>query len=184
MTHKEIDKILSAPNLRTEKGVRDRAIFELLYGCGIRVSELVSLRKQDVSLEAGFIKCLGKGSKERIVPLGKMAKEALQHYLTRAQKNVLAQGERLFGGQKLKGRITRQFVWTLVKSYAKKAGITKKITPHTFRHSYATHLLEGGADLRVVQELLGHADIATTQIYTHVSKDRLKAVYNQFHPRA
>ncbi len=189
LTHKEMEAILKAPNVRTDSGARGRAMLELLYGCGVRVSELVNLKKQDVNLEAGFLKCTGKGNKERIVPLGRMAKEAVQSYLNRIGNNSKAGNSRdcsvyIFASRKKGERITRQLVWTLVKKYAKEARITKRITPHSFRHSYATHLLEGGADLRVVQELLGHADIATTQIYTHVSKDRLKSVYNQFHPRA
>lgn len=183
LTQQEVEKILQAPNMRTLLGVRDRAILELLYGCGVRVSELVQLEKDDVNLEAGFLKCIGKGSKERIVPIGKMAKEAVERYLALDGK-VLREGKnRIFISKKRGEKITRQSVWRRVKFYAKKAGISKRITPHTFRHSYATHLLEGGADLRVLQELLGHADISTTQIYTHISKDRLKSIHAQFHPR-
>ena len=184
LTQREVEAILKVPNRHTLGGSRDRAILELLYGCGMRVSELVNLRREDVHLEAGFLKCTGKGSKERIVPLGRFAKGAVHSYLQRVKNTKRGTGEQLFISRKKREKITRQFVWSLVKRYAKKARIAKKITPHTFRHSYATHLLEGGADLRVVQELLGHADISTTQIYTHVSKDRLKSVYNQFHPRA
>jgi len=184
LTRKEVEAILNAPNLRTIVGVRDRAIFELLYGCGIRVSELVNLKQQDVNLEVGFLKCIGKGGKERIVPVGKMAREALAAYVKRVRNVKKSSGDQLFVSRKHREKITRQLVWSLVKTYAKRARIFKKITPHTFRHSYATHLLEGGADLRVVQELLGHADISTTQIYTHITKDRLKSVYSQFHPRA
>lgn len=184
LTRKEVEGILKAPNARTLRGSRDRAVLELLYGCGIRVSELVGLKKDDVNLEAGFLKCVGKGGKERIVPLGRMAKEAVESYLNRLRKDRKGQSEQLFPSRKKRDRITRQSVWMLVKSYARQARIAKKITPHTFRHSYATHLLEGGADLRVVQELLGHADISTTQIYTHVSRDRLKSVHSQYHPRA
>ena len=188
LTQKEVESILKAPNARTVTGARDRAILELLYGCGIRVSELVNLKKDDVNLEAGFLKCTGKGDKERIVPLGRIAKEAVESYLNRVRKDSTVGASHalplLFVSRKKKEKITRQFVWSLVKTYARRARISKTITPHTFRHSYATHLLEGGADLRVVQELLGHADISTTQIYTHVSKDRLKSVYSQFHPRA
>ncbi|MBI4387704.1 MAG: tyrosine recombinase XerD, partial [Candidatus Omnitrophica bacterium] len=184
LTSQEVEKILAAPNARTDDGSRDRAILELLYGCGIRVSELVNLKKENVNLEAGFLKCIGKGNKERVVPLGKMAKEAIESYLNRAAKSNKKESDQLFPSRKKKDQVSRQLIWSLIKKYAKKARIGKNITPHTFRHSYATHLLEGGADLRVVQELLGHADISTTQIYTHVSKDRLKAVYSQFHPRA
>ena len=184
LTSQEVEKILRAPNARTDEGSRDRAILELLYGCGIRVSELVSLKKENVNLEAGFLKCIGKGSKERVVPLGRMAKGALESYLNRVDRSDKKESTQLFPSRKKKDQVTRQLIWFLIKKYAKKVRIGKCVTPHTFRHSYATHLLEGGADLRVVQELLGHADISTTQIYTHVSKDRLKSVYNQFHPRA
>ncbi len=184
LTQKEVDSILKAPNLRTEEGKRDQAILEFLYSSGVRVSELSNLKRQDVNLESGFLKCFGKGGKERIVPLGSKAKEAIQFYLKVLEDKKSTGGEPLFLGKGQKAKMTRQAIWAIVKKYAKLARISKKITPHTFRHSFATHLLEGGADLRVVQELLGHADISTTQIYTHVSKDRLKSVHHQFHPRA
>jgi len=184
LTQKEMDAILKSPNLRTNEGLRDKAILELLYSSGVRVSELANLKRQDINLESGFLKCLGKGGKERVVPLGGKAKEAIEHYLKGAEGARASGNEPLFIGKNQKEKMTRQAIWMLVKRYAKLARISKKITPHTFRHSFATHLLEGGADLRVVQELLGHSDISTTQIYTHVSKDRLKSVHHQFHPRA
>ncbi len=183
LTSKEMETILKAPDPREKTGVRDRAILELLYATGLRVSELVDLKLENLNLESGFLKCRGKGNKERLVLLGRSAKEALQKYLdkVRLSKNNEPQ---VFLGLKRAGHLSRQAVWQLIHKYAQHARIRKTITPHTFRHSFATHLLEGGADLRVVQELLGHADISTTQIYTHISKDRLKSVYSQFHPRA
>ena len=183
LTIKEMELILGAPNTRNPTGVRDRAILELLYATGIRVSELVGLKTQDVNLESGFLKCFGKGGKERIVPLGRAAKEFVERYL---EKRKLQNGksEALFlGSKRAAERLSRQAVWQMIKKYAKEARIKKEITPHTFRHSFATHLLERGADLRVVQELLGHADISTTQIYTHISRDHLKSVHHKYHPR-
>ncbi len=185
LTVKEMETILKMPDLKTPIGIRDRAILELLYATGVRVSELVNLKLQDLNLDSGFLKCFGKGGKERIVPLGRTAIEFIKRYLNKARSSQKDKSEILFlGSKKASGRLSRQAVWQMIKAYAVKARIKKKITPHTFRHSFATHLLEGGADLRIVQELLGHADIATTQIYTHVSRDHLKSVHNQFHPRA
>ena len=184
LTLKEMETILSAPNTRNPAGIRDRAILELLYATGIRVSELVGLKTQDVNLESGFLKCYGKGGKERIVPLGRTAKEFVERYLEKRRLRN-EKSEALFLGSKQAGeRLSRQAVWQMIKKYTKQVRIRKEITPHTFRHSFATHLLERGADLRVVQELLGHADIATTQIYTHISRDHLKSVHHRYHPRA
>jgi len=184
LTVKEVETVLDAPNTRREAGLRDRAILELLYASGIRVSELVGLKTQDVNLESGFLKCFGKGGKERIVPIGRRAAEYVTRYLDKRKAGNGTKNEALFRGSKRAGdKLSRQAVWQMIKRYARQARIRKDITPHTFRHSFATHLLERGADLRVVQELLGHADISTTQIYTHVSKDRLKSVHHQFHPR-
>ncbi|MBI4372162.1 MAG: site-specific tyrosine recombinase XerD [Candidatus Omnitrophica bacterium] len=184
LTIKETEAILNVPNTRNETGVRDRAILELLYATGLRVSELVGLKLEDLNTESGFLKCLGKGGKERIVPMGRSAREFVNRYLKRRRLQN-AKSDVVFQGSKRAGeRLSRQAVWQMIKKYAKLARIKKEITPHTFRHSFATHLLERGADLRVVQELLGHADIATTQIYTHVSRDHLKSVHHQFHPRA
>ncbi|MBI1977860.1 MAG: site-specific tyrosine recombinase XerD [Candidatus Omnitrophica bacterium] len=183
LTMKEMEAMLDAPNTRNLTGLRDRAILELLYATGVRVSELVGLKTQDVNLESGFLKCFGKGGKERIVPVGRTATGFVKRYLSK-RKTRNGRDEMLFLGSRHAGaKISRQAVWQIIKRYARLARIKKKITPHTFRHSFATHLLERGADLRVVQELLGHADIATTQIYTHVSRDRLKSVHQRFHPR-
>lgn len=182
LTSREMDAILALPFPKKGTGARDRAILECLYATGMRVSEIASLEAQAVNLESGFLKCRGKGSKERLVPLGSKARDAVRQYLEKVRPRQKPVTGHLFIGRSGRG-MTRQNLWQLIKKYARLAGITKRITPHTFRHSFATHLLENGADLRVVQELLGHADIATTQIYTHVSRDRLKSVHTQFHPR-
>lgn len=182
----EVDALLSIPNLNTPFGVRDKAMLELLYATGMRVSELMNLNLDDVHLTMGFIRCFGKGSKERIVPIGRMAAEAVEAYLTQARPLLVKKQKdepALFVNHHGK-RLTRQGFWKILKKLALEAKIEKELTPHTLRHSFATHLLENGADLRAVQEMLGHADISTTQIYTHVTKTRLKDVYNQFHPRA
>lgn len=182
----EVDTLLNTPDLTTTLGLRDKAMLELMYATDMRVSELVNLNINDVHLSLGFVRCLGKGNKERIIPIGKMATEALKEYLEKARPKLINQKNKtdsLFmnhHGQ----RLSRQGFWKILKQMAVKAGIEKELTPHTLRHSFATHLLENGADLRSVQELLGHSDISTTQIYTHVTKTRLKDVYNQFHPRA
>lgn len=181
---KEVEQLLKAPNTRTKYGLRDKALLEVIYAAGLRVSELVNLNVSDINMDVGFLKCTGKGSKERIVPLGRQAIFSLKNYLKKTRA--------VFMNDLLKGNVfltqqgkpfTRQGVWKLIKNYTKIAGIKKDITPHTLRHSFATHLLSNGADLRIVQELLGHADISTTQIYTHVDKARLKAIHKKFHPR-
>lgn len=182
LTLQEMKKILQMPQVKRPSGIRDQAFLELLYASGMRVSEATGLRLEDVNLESAFAKCRGKGGKERIVPLGKVAIESLRQYLEKV-RSKLPPSEFIFIGPR-GNPLTRQRVWQLIRKYAREAGIQKRITPHTFRHSFATHLLERGADLRVVQELLGHADIATTQIYTHVSRDHLKSVHARFHPRA
>jgi integrase/recombinase XerD len=160
-------------------------MLELLYATGIRVSELTALDLEHVSLSGGFVRCFGKGAKERIVPAGDMALRCLNTYLRHGRSKLCGskQTTALFVNR-YGNRLTRQGFWKIVKGYALKAGIKKEITPHIFRHSFATHLLENGADLRAVQEMLGHADIGTTQIYTHLTKQRLKEVYNSSHPRA
>ncbi len=181
----EVEKIISAPDIKKRKGLRDRAILELLYATGIRVSECADLKVGDVDFNIGFIKCKGKGSKERLVPLGKTAEHFLRRYLEEVRPKIL-QGKNinyLFISQ-YRGRLSRQSIWKIIKFYVKKARIKKTVTPHTFRHSFATHLLEGGADLRSVQEMLGHSNIATTQIYTHIDRNRLKKIHLKFHPRA
>lgn len=180
LTLAEMEKILRVPQPKNASGIRDQALLELFYATGMRVSEVATLRREDVNLESAFLKCRGKGEKERIVPLGQVAIDALKAYLKIKDKNT---DGFVFCNGKGKKPLTRQRIWQLVRKYARLAGIQKRITPHTFRHSFATHLLEGGADLRIVQELLGHADIATTQIYTHVSRDHLKSIHSRFHPR-
>ncbi|MBI3306362.1 MAG: site-specific tyrosine recombinase XerD [Candidatus Omnitrophica bacterium] len=182
LTRLEIDSIFKLPLSKDPAGIRDRAIVECLYGAGLRVSEIVNLTLDRVDLENAFIRSLGKGDKERIVPIGKKAIGACKEYLGRVRAKMKAKTDHFFIGKNGRG-LTRQYIWQMIKKVAKQAGIQKDITPHTFRHSYATHLLEGGADLRMVQELLGHSDISTTQIYTHVSRDRLKSVHAKFHPR-
>jgi integrase/recombinase XerD len=181
----EVDLLLQAPQVSTAFGQRDSAMLELLYATGIRVSEMVSLNLDDVHLQMGFIKCMGKGSKERIIPLGGVAIKAVEQYL-QFGRGPLSKKKRttaLFLNHH-GNAISRQGFWKIIKKYTKEAGIQKEITPHTLRHSFATHLLENGADLRSVQEMLGHADISTTQIYTHVTKTRLRDVYAKSHPRA
>jgi integrase/recombinase XerD len=182
LTSPEMESILKMPDAKTPVGIRDLALLECLYATGMRVSEITELTLENVYLDNQFIKCRGKGDKERLVPLGSVAVTACQTYLTRVRSKQKTKAHNLFLGHRGEG-LTRQFVWQMIKKYARLAGITKEITPHTFRHSFATHLLERGADLRVVQELLGHSDISTTQIYTHVSGNRLKSVHAKFHPR-
>jgi len=184
LTGEDIAQIIRQVKEEKPLGLRDRAMLEILYATGLRVSELVNLSVHDIDLEVGYLRTKGKGSKERIVPMGRAAIQALREYL-QGPRHALAlrtRGETLFLGRRGRG-ITRQGFWKLLRRYAAAAGIRKKISPHTLRHSFATHLLEGGADLRSVQSMLGHADIATTQIYTHVSRDHLKQQHQKFHPR-
>jgi len=183
---KEVEKLLDTPKLTNPFGYRDKAMLELLYATGIRVSEMINLNLADVHLTMGFIRCYGKGNKERIVPIGRTATEALMEYIEKARSKLISAKQptdALFVNHHGK-RISRQGFWKNLKKIALEANIQNELTPHTLRHSFATHLLENGADLRAVQEMLGHADISTTQIYTHVTKTRLKDVYKQFHPRA
>jgi integrase/recombinase XerD len=177
----EVDRLLAAPDLSTPRGLRDRAMIEVLYATGLRVSELVGLRVDGVNLDAGFVRCLGKGSKERIVPLGDSACSAVGDYLKRARGPHAS--ELLFLSEK-GDPLTRFDFWHSLKEHSARAGIRKNISPHVLRHSFATHLLERGADLRAVQMMLGHANISTTQIYTHVIRERLKEIYKTCHPRA
>ncbi|MED3725208.1 site-specific tyrosine recombinase XerD [Priestia filamentosa] len=182
----EVEALLTAPDESTPFGKREKAMLELLYATGIRVTELMNLNVEDVHMTMGFVRCIGKGDKERIVPMGKMASEALQKYIEESRPKLLKRNQKeeaLFLNHHGR-RLTRQGFWKILKKLALSAQIEKELTPHTLRHSFATHLLENGADLRAVQEMLGHADISTTQIYTHVTKKRLKDVYNEFHPRA
>jgi integrase/recombinase XerD len=185
LTVKEVESLLNGPELHHPFGIRDKAMLELLYATGIRVSELVSLNVSDVNLNMGFLKCFGKGKKERMVPIGQFAIDHLANYIERSRMYIKrnANEEALFLNYHGK-RLTRQGFWKIIKKYSELAHINKEITPHTLRHSFATHLLENGADLRSVQEMLGHSDISTTQIYTHVTRTRIKEVYAKAHPRA
>jgi len=180
----EVRLLLSTPDVKTPAGSRDAAMIELLYAAGLRVSELINLKLQDVNLEAGFVRVFGKGSKERVVPIGLFAKQRIDDYLKTARPLILKNipSRYLFVARAGKP-MTRQGFWKLIKRYALKAGFNKKITPHSLRHSFASHLLEGGADLRAVQLMLGHVDISTTQIYTHVAREHLKKIHEKFHPR-
>jgi integrase/recombinase XerD len=184
MSTVEVEDLLKRPDVSKAMGVRDRAMLELLYATGLRVSELVGLSVNDVNLEVGYLRTKGKGSKERIVPIGAAAARALRSYLDGPRRDfgATSSASTLFLGRSGK-KISRQGFWKILRKYAREAGIKKKITPHTLRHSFATHLLEHGADLRSVQIMLGHADIATTQIYTQVSREHLKELHQKFHPR-
>ncbi len=184
LTEDEVERLLEQPNVLMPLGLRDRTMLEVLYATGLRVSELVTLTFEQVNMRQGLIRCIGKGNKERLVPLGEIALDYLQRYIVESRP-VLLKGnvnEDLFPTQRGKA-MTRQAFWYLIKKYAKQAGIEKDLSPHTLRHAFATHLLNHGADLRVVQLLLGHSDLSTTQIYTHVAKERLKSLHAQHHPR-
>lgn len=181
----EVDKLLELCNVMLPLGLRDRAMLELMYGTGLRVSELLSLQIDDINFTAGFLRCLGKGRKERIIPVNNSSIMWVERYLGHARYTLLkGQQERSLFLNAHGRPLTRQGFFKLLGQYAEKSGIPKEITPHTLRHSFATHLLENGADLRAVQEMLGHSDISTTQIYTHVTKIHLREVYQQCHPRA
>ena len=180
----EVTTMLEAPDKRSLLGPRDRAVLELMYATGMRVSEVVELVLQNFNMDMGFIRCVGKGGKERIIPVGKEAKLALSRYLEKSRPKLSrrSQDRHLFLSR-LGRKISRQSFWKMLKKYARLAHINKRITPHTLRHSFATHLLERGADLRSIQEMLGHADISTTQVYTHIDKARLKGIHKKYHPR-
>ena len=180
----DVRLLLSIPDTNTPAGSRDAAMIELLYAAGLRVSELINLKLQDVNMEAGFVRVFGKGSKERVVPIGLFAKKKIDDYLKTARPLILKNiASRYLFVARAGKPMTRQGFWKLIKRYALKAGFNKKITPHSLRHSFASHLLEGGADLRAVQLMLGHVDISTTQIYTHVAREHLKKIHEKFHPR-
>ncbi|WP_066637499.1 site-specific tyrosine recombinase XerD [Desulfolucanica intricata] len=185
LTPAEVETLLAQPRSSTPAGVRDKAMLELLYATGIRVSELVDLNIEDINTKNEFIRCFGKGSKERIVPLGSVAAQLVEEYLLRGRVKLVKTQQTMALFLNHHGRrLTRQGFWKIIKKYARQGNIEKPITPHTLRHSFATHLLENGADLRSVQEMLGHADISTTQIYTHLTNARLRDVYSKSHPRA
>lgn len=181
----EIEKLLQSIDVTTTLGYRDRTMLEITYGAGLRVSELLSLKTEDINLELGFIRCYGKGNKERIIPIGEIALDFLNIYLEnirpKIQKNI--KNKELFLNSRGKS-MSRQGFFKILLNYGNKAGIKKHLSPHTLRHSFATHLLENGADLRSVQEMLGHSDISTTEIYTHLSMKQIKKVYDKTHPRA
>ena len=184
LTVDEVTRILSQPDPSGRNGLRDCAILEMLYGTGMRISELLNLRLSAVYDEIGFIKVVGKGNKERLVPYGQYAHQAVDKYLTEIREKIrgTTQSDILFLSNRNQ-KLSRVGVWKIIKKYAARSGIAKTVTPHTFRHSFATHMIEGGADLRTVQELLGHASITTTQIYTQVDKEYLLSVHREYHPR-
>ena len=184
LTMSEVDLLLNQPDEKDIRGIRDKAMLELLYATGLRVSELVTLKIKDLNLEDGFLLCMGKGGKERIVPIGDSATRTIRRYLDEARPLFLKQPNNFLFLTRRGSPFTRQGLWKLLKSYAKKADLDVKISPHVLRHSFATHLLERGADLRSVQLMLGHSQITTTQVYTHVSRQHLRRVYEKFHPRA
>lgn len=185
LSQMEIEAMIKAAQGKGWQQIRDYAILELFYASGMRVSELAGLKCGDMNMDVGYVRCVGKGSKERIIPVGKSAREAVRHYLDEIRaKMVKSDGSDHLFISRLGRKLSRQSMWKLIKFYARKASIKKVIKPHTLRHSFATHLLERGADLRSVQEMLGHSDISTTQIYTHVDRERLRHVHKKFHPRA
>ena len=185
LSHDQVNKLLDAPLPADRHCQRDKAMLETLYATGCRASEVIGLKMSDLHLSSGFCKCVGKGNKQRIVPLGRIAINALEAYLAKQRLSLIQSSPDTTwvfvsrGGKKL----GREMLWILVKKYVKRAGLNSKVSPHTLRHSFATHLLAGGADLRTVQELLGHSSIRTTQQYTHVDRDRLRAIHKKFHPR-
>ena len=188
LTHEDVDKLLKGPDLNSKLGLRDKAMLEILYASGLRVSELVSLKISQLNLEVGYLRTLGKGSKERIVPIGTLAKRAVENYLLNSRRALISsrkdgrKADELFLTRRGLG-MTRQGFWKILKGYVAKVNIKASVSPHILRHAFATHLLERGADLRSVQQMLGHSDISTTQIYTHILGKRMLKVYQKFHPR-
>lgn len=181
----EVENILTQPNTNDKFGLRDKAMLELFYACGTRVSELINIKINDLFFDEEIIRVFGKGSKERLIPIGSSAIKWIREYLTRSRPLLMkkSKSENYVFLNTRGSKLSRMGIWKIIDYYVKQAGITKAVHPHTFRHSFATHLLEGGADLRAVQEMLGHADISTTQIYTHIDRDYIKQVHKQFHPR-
>jgi integrase/recombinase XerD len=185
LTLEEVDRLLAAPDGATPLGARDAAMIELLYATGLRVSELVTLRIRDLNPEGGYLRCVGKGNKERLVPMGRKATQRVRAYVETARPRLLAgrAEARLFLNSR-GGAMTRQAIWKILGHYGRTIGLRGRLSPHVLRHSFATHLLERGADLRSVQMMLGHADISTTQVYTHINRERLRRIYREYHPRA
>jgi integrase/recombinase XerD len=180
----DVDKLLAVPDASTPRGLRDKAMIETLYATGMRVSELIAVRPNDLHLDEGYLTCVGKGDKERIVPLGQEAADWVRKYVREGRPRLAKRGSPwLFVNARDGGALSRVGFWKLLKEYGIKAGVTREVSPHVLRHSFATHLLERGADLRSIQMMLGHSDLSTTQIYTHVLEARLRAVYDKFHPR-
>jgi integrase/recombinase XerD len=181
----EVDRLLDAPDTSQPRGIRDRALIELLYATGLRVSEMVSLRQQDLNLESGYLTCTGKGRKQRLVPIGDEASAWLRRYIKESRPALLGKrsSPRLFVNARGGSALTRVGFWKILKAHGRQAGLPRTLSPHVLRHSFATHLLERGADLRAIQMMLGHSDLSTTQIYTHILDARLRAVYDKFHPR-
>lgn len=184
LTVDEVTHLILQPDERDPQGLRDRAILEVLYATGLRVSELIRLRPADVNLDDGYVICRGKGGKERVVPLGKAAAALTRRYADEVRPRLVKRPVEAIFLTRLGDPFTRQGIWKMLRGYARKAGLQAKVSPHILRHSFATHLLERGADLRSVQLMLGHSQITTTQVYTHVSRERLRQVYEKFHPRA
>lgn len=182
----EVNRLLALPDVTNPQGLRDKAMIEILYSSGLRVSELCGLKIADMQLDAGYLRCIGKGDKERLVPIGKKALEWIREYIAKSRPEILGENnDSIFLFPSRSGKAIDRFIfWKTLRMYGKKAGLRKSLSPHMLRHSFATHLLDGGADLRSVQMMLGHADISTTQIYTHVVEGRLRQVYKAHHPRA
>ena len=183
----DVDRLLAQPDTSSPRGLRDKALIELLYATGLRVSELISLRAGDLNLDEGYLTCVGKGDKQRMVPMGQEAATWVTRYIREGRPKLLPKGrpsQSLFVNARGGGALSRIGFWKILKDYGKRAGLSAELSPHVLRHSFATHLLERGADLRMIQVMLGHADLSTTQIYTHVLEARLRAVYDRFHPRS
>jgi len=183
LSPKEIEQIIDKIDLTSKNGIRDKMIIELLYGCGLRISELINLKLSDMEFEAGFLRVTGKGNKQRLVPMGEYARKSIEKYLISYDHKKLQRSSNLLIYNNMGGELSRVGLWKIIKKRVLEAGITKQVSPHTFRHSFATHLIEGGADLRIVQEMLGHADITTTQIYTRIDREYIIAEHRKYHPR-